>query len=70
LHLQTPGKLVTRCAEPYAEGDLVTVQLDMDAPSRHIAFYKNGTLQGAGDGLPGAWQGLLTWLRWLGRAPS
>jgi hypothetical protein len=49
----TAGKLVTRCAEPYAEGDLVTVQLDMDAPSRHIAFYKNGVLQGAGDGLPG-----------------
>jgi hypothetical protein len=47
------GKLVTRCAEPYAEGDLVTVQLDMDAASRHIAFYKNGVLQGAGDGLPG-----------------
>ena len=45
---------MTRCAEPYAEGDLVTVQLDMDAPSHHIAFYKNGVLQGAGDGLPGA----------------
>jgi hypothetical protein len=54
LHPTQPsGKLVTRCAEPYAEGDLVTVQLDMDAASRHIAFYKNGVLQGAGDGLPG-----------------
>jgi hypothetical protein len=45
------GKLVTRCAEPYAEGDLVTVQLDME--QHHISFYKNGVLQGAGDGLPG-----------------
>ena len=44
---------MTRCAEPYAEGDLVTIQLDMDAASRHVAFYKNGVLQGAGDGLPG-----------------
>ena len=46
------GKLVSRCAEPYAEGDLVTVQLDMEM--RHISFLKNGMLQGAGDGLPGA----------------
>ena len=46
------GKLVTRCAEPYAEGDLVTVQLDME--QHHVAFLKNGVLQGAGDGLPGA----------------
>ncbi len=55
------GKLVTRCAEPYAEGDLVTVQLDMDAPSHHIAFYKNGVLQGAGDGLPGERAGRAGW---------
>eukprot|EP00983_Pelagomonas_calceolata_P099583 1158472-Pelagomonas_calceolata.AAC.12 len=45
------GKLVTRCAEPYAEGDLVSVQLDMD--QRHIKFLKNGVAQGLGDGLPG-----------------
>eukprot|EP00878_Enallax_costatus_P040251 GHUV01046326.1.p1 GENE.GHUV01046326.1~~GHUV01046326.1.p1 ORF type:complete len:119 (-),score=32.68 GHUV01046326.1:136-492(-) len=52
--IRVAGKLVTRCAEPYAEGDLVTVQLDME--QHHISFYKNGTLQGAGDGLPGdAW---------------
>lgn len=50
--IRVAGKLVTRCAEPYAEGDLVTVQLDMEA--HHISFYKNGVLQGAGDGLPGA----------------
>jgi len=48
--IRVAGKLVTRCAEPYAEGDLVTVQLDMEA--RHVAFLKNGVLQGAGDGLP------------------
>ncbi len=48
--IRVAGKLVTRCAEPYAEGDLVTVQLDMEA--KHIAFLKNGVLQGAGDGLP------------------
>jgi hypothetical protein len=53
-YARTAGKLVTRCAEPYAEGDLVTVHLDLDTASRHIAFYKNGVLQGAGDGLPGA----------------
>ncbi len=45
------GKLITRCAEPYAEGDLVTVQLDMEQHS--IAFLKNGVLQGTGEGLPG-----------------
>ena len=45
------GKLVTRCAEPYAEGDVVTVQLDME--QHHVAFLKNGVLQGAGEGLPG-----------------
>jgi hypothetical protein len=50
--IRVAGKLVTRCAEPYAEGDLVTVQLDMEL--HHISFYKNGVLQGAGDGLPGA----------------
>jgi hypothetical protein len=49
--IRVAGKLVTRCAEPYAEGDLVTVQLDMEL--HHISFYKNGMLQGAGDGLPG-----------------
>lgn len=49
--IRVAGKLVTRCAEPYAEGDLVTVQLDME--QHHISFYKNGMLQGAGDGLPG-----------------
>lgn len=49
--IRVAGKLVTRCAEPYAEGDLVTVQLDME--QHHISFYKNGVLQGAGDGLPG-----------------
>ncbi|WIA29279.1 hypothetical protein OEZ86_011784 [Tetradesmus obliquus] len=48
--IRVAGKLVTRCAEPYAEGDLVTVQLDME--QHHISFYKNGMLQGAGDGLP------------------
>ncbi|KAF8073005.1 E3 ubiquitin-protein ligase TOM1-like [Scenedesmus sp. PABB004] len=48
--IRVAGKLVTRCAEPYAEGDLVTVQLDME--QHHISFYKNGVLQGAGDGLP------------------
>ncbi len=48
--IRVAGKLVTRCAEPYAEGDLVTVQLDMEL--KHIAFLKNGVLQGAGDGLP------------------
>ncbi len=37
------GKLVTRCAEPYAEADLVSVQLDIEA--RHTAFPKNGLLQ-------------------------
>jgi len=46
------GKLVTRCAEPYAEGDLVSVLLDMD--QRHVKFLKNGITQGLGDGLPGA----------------
>lgn len=50
--IRVAGKLVTRCAEPYAEGDLVTVQLDMEA--HHISFYKNGVLQGAGAELPGA----------------
>jgi hypothetical protein len=45
------GKLVTRCAEPYAEGDLITVQLDME--QHGIAFLKNGVLQGSGEGLPG-----------------
>ena len=49
--IRVAGKLVTRCAEPYAEGDLVTVQLDME--QHHVAFLKNGALQGAGDGLPG-----------------
>ena len=49
--IRVAGKLVTRCAEPYAEGDLVTVQLDME--QHHISFFKNGVLQGAGDGLPG-----------------
>ncbi|KAF5841624.1 hypothetical protein DUNSADRAFT_12080 [Dunaliella salina] len=50
LIMITAGKLVTRCAEPYAEGDLVSVQLDMD--QRHIKFLKNGVAQGLGDGLP------------------
>jgi hypothetical protein len=54
--IRVAGKLVTRCAEPYAEGDLVTVQLDMEA--HHISFYKNGVLQGAGAELPGGWCGL------------
>ncbi len=49
--IRVAGKLITRCAEPYAEGDLVTVQLDMEA--RHVQFLKNGVMQGAGDGLPG-----------------
>lgn len=48
--IRVAGKLVTRCAEPYAEGDVVTVQLDME--QHHVAFLKNGSLQGAGDGLP------------------
>lgn len=48
--IRVAGKLVTRCAEPYAEGDLVTLQLDME--QHHISFLKNGVLQGAGDGLP------------------
>eukprot|EP00798_Chlamydomonas_sp_ICE-L_P005097 gene5097-34897_t len=48
--IRVAGKLVTRCAEPYAEGDLVTVQLDME--QRHVSFLKNGLPQGAGDGLP------------------
>lgn len=48
--IRVAGKLITRCAEPYAEGDLVTVQLDME--QRHIVFLKNGVLQGVGDGLP------------------
>jgi hypothetical protein len=46
------GKLITRCAEPYAEGDLVSLQLDMD--SRSVQFLKNGVIQGTGDSLPGA----------------
>ena len=49
--IRVAGKLITRCAEPYAEGDLVTVQLDME--QHHVAFLKNGVLQGAGEGLPG-----------------
>lgn len=49
--IRVAGKLITRCAEPYAEGDLVSVHLDMDL--RHIQFLKNGVLQGAADGLPG-----------------
>jgi hypothetical protein len=49
--IRVAGKLVTRCAEPYAEGDLVTVQLDMDM--RTIKFLKNGVQQDMGDGLPG-----------------
>jgi hypothetical protein len=48
--IRVAGKLVTRCAEPYAEGDLVTVQLDMEA--HKIEFLKNGLLQAQGDGLP------------------
>lgn len=48
--IRVAGKLVTRCAEPYAEGDLVTVQLDME--SKAVNFLKNGVLQGSGDGLP------------------
>ncbi|KAG2432997.1 hypothetical protein HXX76_008725 [Chlamydomonas incerta] len=48
--IRVAGKLITRCAEPYAEGDLISVQLDMD--QRHISFLKNNMLQGAGDGLP------------------
>ncbi|GLI63892.1 hypothetical protein VaNZ11_007009 [Volvox africanus] len=48
--IRVAGKLITRCAEPYAEGDLISVQLDMD--QRHILFLKNNMLQGAGDGLP------------------
>jgi hypothetical protein len=50
--IRVAGKLITRCAEPYAEGDLISIQLDMDA--RQISFLKNNMLQGAGDGLPGA----------------
>ena len=50
--IRVAGKLITRCAEPYAEGDLISVQLDMEL--RHISFLKNNQLQGAGDGLPGA----------------
>ncbi|KAJ9531877.1 hypothetical protein QJQ45_022018 [Haematococcus lacustris] len=48
--IRVAGKLMTRCAEPYAEGDLITVQLDMDA--RQVQFLKNGVQQGSGDGLP------------------
>jgi hypothetical protein len=59
--IRVGGKLVTRCAEPYAEGDLVSVQLDMEA--RSVQFLKNGLPQGTGDGLPGqgegGWQGLV-----------
>lgn len=51
--IRVSGKLVTRCAEPYAEGDLVKVALDMEG--RKIEFFKNGVLQGAGDGLPGVY---------------
>ena len=36
--IRVAGKLVTRCAEPYAEGDLVTLQLDME--QHHISFLK------------------------------
>jgi SPRY domain len=49
--IRVAGKLVTRCAEPYAEGDLITVQLDLDLKS--IAFLKNGVQQGMGGDLPG-----------------
>lgn len=51
--IRVAGKLVTRCAEPYAEGDVVTVQMDLE--QHHISFLKNGVLQGAGDGLPGGY---------------
>jgi hypothetical protein len=54
--IRVAGKLVTRCAEPYAEGDLVSVQLDME--QRHIGFLKNGVLQVLAPGSSG-----LTWAR-------
>lgn len=65
--IRVAGKLITRCAEPYAEGDLISVQLDMEL--RHVSFLKNNQLQGAGDGLPGGcgcgWPGVAGrgWLR-------
>ena len=49
--LQLPGRLVSRSAEPYGSGDLVTVAVDLDAVPRRAAFYKNGVLQAAGAGL-------------------
>jgi hypothetical protein len=49
--IRVAGKLVTRCAEPYAEGDVIGAKLNMD--TKTIEFWKNNVLQGSGDGLPG-----------------